>query len=123
VQKREGGRGRLYHDTSSSSSPPKRTALRSGSGSDSGSARMATRAGAAPRSLPRKRDSSPERAELLVGVDGATLDATVDALALSGVRLELVADNFVRGFFRAERAGGGGRGIYEREGDRGGVEE
>ena len=85
---------------------------------------METRAGAAPRSLPRKRDRRPERAELLVGVDGAKLDATVDALALSGVRLELVAVVFVvRGFFMAERAGGGGRGVYEREGDRGGVEQ
>jgi hypothetical protein len=84
---------------------------------------METRAGAVPRSLPRKRDSSPERVELLVGVDGARLDATVDALALSGVRLELVAVAFARGFFNAERAGGGGRGVYEREGDCEGVEE
>ena len=58
-----------------------------------------------------------------MGVDGARLDATVDALALSGVRLELVAVAFARGFFNAERAGGGGRGVYEREGDCEGVEE
>jgi hypothetical protein len=84
---------------------------------------METKVGAESRSLPRKRDSNPDRAELLVGVEGAMLDATVDALALSGVRLELVPVAFVRGFFIAERAGGGGRGVYEREGDRDGVEE
>ena len=66
--------------------------------------------------MPRKRDSNPDRVELLVGVEGATLDAAVDALALSGVKLELVGVAFVRGFFSAERAGGGGRGVYEREG-------
>ena len=73
--------------------------------------------------MPNKRDSNPDRVELLVGVEGAMLDATVDALALSGVRLELVPVAFVRGFFIAERAGGGGRGVYEREGDREGAEE
>jgi len=84
---------------------------------------METKAGGAPRSLPRRRDSRPERAERLVGVEGGPLDATVDALALSGVRLELVAFVFVRGFLSAERAGGGGRGVYEREGEREGVGE
>ena len=45
-------------------------------------------------------------------MDGATLDATVDALAVSGVTLELV----VIVFLSAERAGGGAR----REGERAG---
>ena len=84
---------------------------------------METRVRAESRSLPSKRDSSPDRAELVVGVEGAMLDATVDALALSGVKLELVPVTFVRGFFSAERAGGGGRGVYEREGEREVVEE
>jgi hypothetical protein len=58
-----------------------------------------------------------------VGVGGRTLDATVDALAVSGVTLELVPVALARGFFSAERAGGGGRREYEREGDREGVGE
>jgi len=80
--------------------------------------RTSVRPAAAPRSLPRKRASKPpERAELRVGVCGDTLDATVDALAVSGVRLELVvAVVFAEGFLRAERVGGG----KWREGSRGG---
>lgn len=62
------------------------------------------------RSLPRNRANRPERAELFVGVGGVILDAAVDALAVSGVKpLEVVAVGFTRGFFNAERAGGGGR--------------
>jgi hypothetical protein len=79
---------------------------------------------AVPRSLPRNRVSRPERVEPFVGVDGVILDAAVDALAVSGVMpLEVVAVGFTRGFFRAERAGGGGRRVYEREGEREGVVE
>ena len=107
------------HGSSSSSRPPNRTALRSGPRPRPGSSAKTTidRAGC-PRSLPRKRASSPpERAKLLVGVCGGTLDATVDALAVSGVRLELVVVVVLpRGFLSAERAGGGKR----REGERGG---
>lgn len=77
-----------------------------------------------PRSFPRNRDSRPERAELLVGVGGVVLDAAVDALAVSGVMpLELVCGAFACGFFSADRAGGGGRRVYEREGERDGVVE
>lgn len=77
-----------------------------------------------PRSFPRNRDSRPERAELLVGVGGVVLDAAVDALAVSGVMpLELVCVAFACGFFSADRAGGGGRRVYEREGERDGVVE
>jgi hypothetical protein len=77
-----------------------------------------------PRSLLRNRASSPERIELFVGVGGVILDAAVDALAVSGVMpLEVVAVGFTRGFFSAERAGGGGRRVYEREGERDGVVE
>ena len=84
----------------------------------------ATRGSAVPRSLPRNRDSRPERVELLVGVGGVILDAAVDALAVSGVMpLEIVVVGFTRGFFSAERAGGGGRRVYEREGERDGVVE
>lgn len=76
-----------------------------------------------PRSLPRNRVSRPERVEPF-GVEGVTLDAAVDALAVSGVMpLEVVAVGFTRGFFSAERAGGGGRRVYEREGERDGVVE
>jgi hypothetical protein len=84
----------------------------------------ATRGGAVPRSLPRNRASRPERAELFVGVGGVMLDAAVDALAVSGVTpLELVPVAFPCGFFSAERAGGGGRRVYDREGERDGVVE
>ncbi|KAI9464437.1 hypothetical protein BJY52DRAFT_817770 [Lactarius psammicola] len=106
--------------SSSSSRPPNRTALRSGP--RPGSSAKTTRGRAAcPRSLPRKRASKPpERAKLRVGVCGGTLDATVDdALAVSGVKLELVVVvvlPLARGFLSAERAGGGKR----REGERGG---
>jgi len=107
--------------SSSSSTPPKRTALRSGP-AGSASAVMAMRGSAEPRSLPRNRASRPERVELFVGVGGVVLDAAVDALAVSGVMpLEVVAVCFTRGFFRAERAGGGGRRVYERDGERDGV--
>jgi hypothetical protein len=52
------------------------------------------------------------------------LDAAVDALAVSGVTpLELVPVAFPCGFFSAERAGGGGRRVYDREGERDGVVE
>lgn len=102
----ENRKGKVQHDSFSTS---KRTALRPGS--DSGSAMIATRAGAESRSLPKIRANSLERAELLVGVGGGMLDATVDALAVSGVTLELVAAVFSRVFLSAERAGGGGRGI------------
>lgn len=105
------------HDSSSSSTPPNRTALRSRTVSSANTTRARA---ACPRSLPlpRKRASSPpERAKLRVGVCGSTLDATVDALAVSGVTLELVVGAaFARGFLSAERAGGGRR----REGERGG---
>jgi hypothetical protein len=75
-------------------------------------------------SLPRNRASRPERAELLVGVCGVMLDATVDELAVSGVTpLELVAVAFTFVFFSAERAGGGGRRVCEREGERDAVVE
>jgi hypothetical protein len=68
-------------------------------------------------SLPRNRASRPERAEL--GVGGVLLDAAVDALAVSGVTpLELVPVAFKCDFFSAERAGGGGRRVCEREGER-----
>ena len=74
------------------------------------------------RSLPRNRASRPGRVELFVGVDGVILDAAVDALAVSGVTpLEVVAVCVTRGFFSAERAGGGGRREHEREGERDGV--
>lgn len=107
----------------SSSTPPKRTALRSGS-AGSTSAMIAMRGSAVPRSLPRNRASRPERAELFVGVGGVILDAAVDALAVSGVMpLEAVADCFTRGFFSAERVGGGGRRVYERDGERDAVVE
>jgi len=77
-----------------------------------------------PRSLLRNRAIRPGRVELFVGVGGVTLDAAVDALAVSGVMpLEAVAVGFARGFFSAERAGGGGRRVYEREGEREGVVE
>jgi hypothetical protein len=109
--------------SSSSSTPPKRTALRSGS-AGSTSAMMAMRGSAVPRSLPRNRASRPERAQLFGGVGGVMLDAAVDALAVSGVMpLEAVAVGFTRGFFSAERVGGGGRRVYEREGERDGVVE
>jgi hypothetical protein len=85
---------------------------------------IATRGGVVPRSLPRNRDSRPERAELFVGVDGVMLDAAVDALAVSGVMpLELVCVALTCGFLSAERAGGGGRRVYEREGEGDGVVE
>lgn len=107
----------------SSSTPPKRTALRSGS-AGSASVMIAMRGSAVPRSLPRNRVSRPERADLIVGVGGVMLDAAVDALAVSGVMpLEVVAVGLTRGFFSAERAGGGGRRVYEREGERDGVVE
>lgn len=51
-----------------------------------------------------------------MGVCGGTLDATVDALAVSGVTLELVVAVALEGFLSAERVGGGKR----REGERGG---
>jgi hypothetical protein len=77
-----------------------------------------------PRSLPRNRASRLERSELFVGVGGVMLDAAVDALAVSGVTpLELVPVAFACGFFSAERAGGGGRRVYERDGEREGVVE
>ena len=101
-----------------SSTPPKRTALRSGS-AGSASEMIATRGRAVPRSLTRNRVSRPERVEPFVGVGGVILDVAVDALAVSGVMpLEVVAVCFTRGFFSAERAGGGGRRVYEREGER-----
>jgi hypothetical protein len=82
------------------------------------------RGSAVPRSLPRNRVSRPERVELFVGVGGVILDAAVDPLAVSGVMpLEVVAVGLTRGFFSAERAGGGGRRVYEREGERDGVVE
>jgi len=85
---------------------------------------IATRGGAVLCSLPRNRASRPERAELFVGVGGVVLDATVDALAVSGVApLELVPVAFTWVFFSAERAGGGGRRACEREGERDGVVE
>jgi len=65
----------------------------------------------------------PERANLPVGVDGRTLDATVDRLEVSGVTLELVPVTVPRGLFSAERAGGGGRRVCEREGECDGVGE
>ncbi|KAH9172943.1 hypothetical protein EDB89DRAFT_821886 [Lactarius sanguifluus] len=104
------------HGSSSSSRPPNRTALRSRTVS---SAKTTRARAACPRSLPRKRASSPpERAKLRVGVCGGTLDATVDALAVSGVTLELVVGAaFARGFLSAERAGGGKRREGEREGE------
>ena len=68
---------------------------------------------AAPRSLaPRNRARSPGRARV---DNGLTLDATVDALAVSGVKLEVVDLDVTRGFFIAERAGGGGRRARKRE--------
>jgi hypothetical protein len=79
------------------------------------------RGSAVPRSLPRNRASRPEG---VMGVGGLRLDAAVDALAVSGVMpLEVVAVGFTRGFFSAERAGGGGRRVYEREGEGDGVVE
>jgi hypothetical protein len=118
-----GGMNKSEDHSTSSSTPPKRTALRSGS-EGSASAMMAMRGSAVPRSLPRNRVSRPERVELFVGVGGVILDAAVDPLAVSGVMpLEVVAVGLTRGFFSAERAGGGGRRVYEREGERDGVVE
>ncbi len=77
-----------------------------------------------PRSLLKNRASKLEREKLFLGVAGVILDGAVDALAVSGVTpLEVVAVAFTRGFFSAERAGGGGRRVYEREGERDGVVE
>jgi len=84
---------------------------------------MATRVDTALRSFPRNRARIPERADLDVGVDGRMLDATVDKLEVSGVILELVPVAVPRGLFNAERAGGGGRRVCEREGEREGVGE
>ena len=95
-----------FHDSSSSMSPPNRTALRSRTGNT-------TTAAVADccLSFPKNRFS---KLLLLLGTGvlsgPTTLDATVDALAVSGVTLELA-----EGFLSAERAGGGGRREERRE--------
>lgn len=96
---------RSHHDSSSSSSPPNRTALRSGTDPPA-----AATTNALPRSFPRNlANNPPDPPEARVGVSGGTLDATVDALAVSGVTLELVVVVVVVGFLSAERVGGGKR--------------
>jgi len=108
-----------HHSSSSSNNPPNRTAFRSGSGpsANTTNARCAPPP-ASPLSFPRNL-ANKRPPELQVGVRGGTLDAPVDdALAVSGVTLELVVAALLppppRGFLSAERAGGGKR----REGER-----
>ena len=101
----------IRHDSDSSSSPPNRTALLV---VRCGTTNVIPAAAALPRSFPRNLANNPPPpplAENRVGVSGGPLDATVDALAVSGVTLELVVVVVVVvvGFLSAERVGGGKR--------------